>query len=243
MTTNAAITITLAEAFAFTGGTVTLNEDGVSRLSGGNIGLAYFPIWDEAYRPILVGKIYDHFMLREIGFETIDVFQLRMRSHMNNVMPFYNELYKTQLNLIDPLSTVNLKTLFDGTNDQIVNATGTIDAESDNKAGSRTINSDFPQSMLSGSSDYASSGADVNSNTAVTSNSAETNNSDSNMVTHNESNVSGYQGLPGDIINAYRAAILNIDMMILDALEPMFLQVFNTGDSYTQTEGYYTWWL
>jgi hypothetical protein len=61
-------TIPLKQVIALTGGTVTLDPDtGISILVGGNIGLGYYPIFDETYRDDLTGKIVDHYWNREIG--------------------------------------------------------------------------------------------------------------------------------------------------------------------------------
>lgn len=235
---TATFTMSLQEAFELTGGSVAIGSNGVSVLTGGDIGLQYYPIWEESYRPTLNGKIYDHFLLREIGFETIDLFRQRMRSHMNDIMPYYNQLFKTQLDMIDPLRTINLSTITDGNFNQQVTAENETGAVSSNTTGSRAINSDFPQNMLNGNSDYASSGADVNGKTTVESNATESNESESDSTQHTENQVTGYQGIPGDIVTSLRQAIVNIDLSIMDAMEPMFMQVFNNGDSYTQ-RGYY----
>lgn len=232
--TAATFTLTLQEAYEFTGGTATIGPNGVSILSGGNLGLDYYPLWNVDYRGTLNGKIYDHYMLREIGFETMEIFQQRMRSMMNNIMPFYNDLYKTKLDLIDPLRTVDLSTTINANVTQNVDANGQTESTAANKSGSRTIQSDFPQNMLSGDADYASSGADVNGSTTVESTGSELTQSVSDTDTASDSKVTGYQGVPGDIINAYRSAILNIDLMIINDLEPLFMQVLGNGDSYSE---------
>lgn len=241
--TTASITLPLNEAYEFSGGIRTLGTDGISMLEGGNIGLDFYPIWDEAYRAKLNGKIYDHYFLREIGFETIEVFAYNMRTRMQEIMPFYNELYKTKIDLVDPLRTVDITTINDATAIQKVAASSENDVTSTNKSGQRSVQSDFPQNMLSGSSDYASSGADVNGTTSVETDGKETQESESDGETHSETKMSGFQGNQGDIINGVRSAILNIDLMIINDLEPMFLQVFNTGDSYTERNGFYPWFL
>ena len=233
----ATFTLTLQEAYEFSGGTATIGPDGVSILSGGNIGLDYYPLCNVDYRGTLNGKIYDHYMLLEIGFETIEIFAQRMRSMMNNIMPFYNELYKTQLNLVDPLRTVDINVVMNAIVGQHVEGTNETVADSETKAGTRTIQSDFPQYMLSGDSDYASAGADANATTTVGTTGNDNSTTQSDTDQHTDSSTTGYQGIPGEIIAAYRATILNIDLMIISELEPMFMQLFNNGDAYTQQRG------
>ena len=56
-----------------------------------------FPIFDETYRTPLEIKILKHFYTREIGFETFGLFQLNLDTLLNELMPYYNELYKSAL--------------------------------------------------------------------------------------------------------------------------------------------------
>lgn len=71
----------------------------------GFLGLDDYPIFDELYRQTLNDKIIRRYYMREIGFETVGLFVWNLRTHMHEIMPYYNELYKT-LNIIDdPLYT------------------------------------------------------------------------------------------------------------------------------------------
>ena len=63
-----------------------------------------FPIFDEAYREVLERKIVRHYYTREIGFETIGLWKLKLNMVMNEIMPFYNKLYETELLKFNPLN-------------------------------------------------------------------------------------------------------------------------------------------
>lgn len=67
-----------------------------------------YPIYDESYKPILERKILMHFYLREIGFETVGIWKLYLNTKMNEIMPYYNELYKTTTLEFNPLYDTNL---------------------------------------------------------------------------------------------------------------------------------------
>ena len=56
-----------------------------------------FPIFDEAYRPVLETKIIKHYYTREIGAETFGLWQLWLDTKMNEIMPYYNKLYESEL--------------------------------------------------------------------------------------------------------------------------------------------------
>lgn len=67
-----------------------------------------FPIFDESYRPILEKKILKHYYTREIGLETVGLWKLFLDTKLNEIMPFYNQMYKSQLLEFNPFYDVDL---------------------------------------------------------------------------------------------------------------------------------------
>lgn len=61
-----------------------------------------YPIYDEAYRPVLENKIINHFYFREIGAETVGQFQFMLARTMNEIMPVYNGLYQSAAMSFNP---------------------------------------------------------------------------------------------------------------------------------------------
>lgn len=66
-----------------------------------------FPIFDEEYRSVLCKKILMHYYTREIGFETVGLWKLKLQTKMNEVMPYFNKLYATETLEFNPLYDVN----------------------------------------------------------------------------------------------------------------------------------------
>lgn len=66
-----------------------------------------FPLFDGNYRKALCIKILRHFYTREICEETVGLWKLRLEDRLNMVMPYYNQLYQSELIKINPLYTVN----------------------------------------------------------------------------------------------------------------------------------------
>lgn len=62
-----------------------------------------YPIFDEAYRPVLETKIIMHYYTREICEETVGLWKLRLMSKLNEIMPYYNKLYESELLKFNPL--------------------------------------------------------------------------------------------------------------------------------------------
>lgn len=202
------------------------------------IGLGTYPIFNEAYRQILNGKIVDNYYNREIGSETIDEWLLVMRRKMDQIMPFYNKLYETELLTFDPLSTIDITT--EGTNR--VQGTESVTAESDNttetESGARAVASATPQTMLAGNADYATGSTDTNSDSNVTASGTQESSSENESEATSDSRTHGYQGYATELVVRLRNSFINIDTMILTEIEDCFFLLFNTGDAYT-TQGWY----
>lgn len=67
-----------------------------------------FPIFDENYRSVLETKILKHFYTREIGLETVGLWKLKLDTKLNEIMPYFNQLYKSQLYGFNPFYDVDL---------------------------------------------------------------------------------------------------------------------------------------
>lgn len=66
-----------------------------------------YPIFDESYRSILETKILKHFYTREIGFETVGLWLLKLNQKMSEIMPYYNQFYESQKLTFNPLVNVS----------------------------------------------------------------------------------------------------------------------------------------
>lgn len=73
--------------------------------SGYPLPLNNYPIFSESHRNVLNRKIIDHYYFREIGLETADRFSFFLKRKMNEIMPYYNEMYMSTLIAYDPLAT------------------------------------------------------------------------------------------------------------------------------------------
>lgn len=69
-----------------------------------------FPIFDETYKEVICTKILRHYYTREIGFETVGLWKLKLQTLMNEIMPYYNQLYESELIKFNPLYDVDLHT-------------------------------------------------------------------------------------------------------------------------------------
>ena len=74
-----------------------------------------YPIFDDEYKEVLETKILRHYYTREIGLETYGLWKLKLETKMNEIMPYYNRLYKSELLSFDPLRDVDMQTTHVGT--------------------------------------------------------------------------------------------------------------------------------
>lgn len=192
--------------------------------------LSHYPLFSEEYRSTLNSKIKTHFWFNEIGHETVDIFLFQLKVKMNEIMPYYNQMYESELTKRDPFLTVRMtskntstgSTRTTGETSEQGSSTSSTDAKS------RAVQSETPQVMLSGNGDYATGAADSTSLTGVKSSSTSggsqstTSSSDGSGTATQE----GFSGSMASLIQAHRDAIVNVDMMVIAQLEPLFMYVW-----------------
>lgn len=133
---------------------VGYNEiDGVITLALPKIFDFNFPIFDENYREVLERKILKHYYVREIGAETYGLWKFYLANRLNEIMPYYNKLYNSELLSFNPLYEVDY--VVDHKGD------GTSDSK-DERTNTRTDN--LQQHSVAGGEDV-DSGTDTNKNT------------------------------------------------------------------------------
>lgn len=77
-----------------------------------------FPIFDEIYRNVLETKILKHYYTREIGLETYGLWKLKLDTKLNEIMPYYNQLYESATLEFNPLYDVDYTDTRTGGNTQ-----------------------------------------------------------------------------------------------------------------------------
>ena len=197
--------------------------------------LAEYPIFDEAHRPVLNRKILNHFMNREIGQETIPMFRLALKRKLDEIMPLYNQQYEISAIKFNQLETIRINN--NNTNTGTTNTTSESENNSTAAAKSRAIGQQFPQVALAADGDYATDGQDNVSETLASANA-----NDNNTVNQNasqDSETTGFQGNAALMILQYRQSLVNVDMMIIEELQNLFMLVWANGDEFTRTTSPY----
>lgn len=211
-----------------------------------------FPIFDENYRQVLCRKILKHYYTREIAHETVGRWKLALNAKLNEIMPYYNQLYKSELLEFNPFYDVDLTRSREGsgTSNRTSNNTETNSSTSKNvSSGSGTSNtdtlnrfSDTPQNSMDtqGIADSVplTTVTKVNEDNIITNESTDTltrNDSKTGKDTENINNtdkyietVKGKQGTENysSLLKKFRETFLNIDMMIIEDCSDCFFTLW-----------------
>lgn len=201
-----------------------------------------FPIWDENYRQVLCSKILKHYYTREIGFETVGLWKLKLDTKMNEIMPYYNERYLSTTYQYNPIFDADYyrttKGTDDGTNSRQGDRNSIAADNSTNSGTSKTVSkfSDTPQGGLIGieNDEYLTSATINEGNGSNTYN--------RNGTTHDSTQEVGsfnttkdyiehvYGKMPGvsyaKAIKEYRDILINIDNEIIDELKDLFMLIW-----------------
>ena len=107
-----------------------------------------FPIFDESYRAVLENKILKHYYTREIGAETVGLWKLWLNTRLNEIMPYYNKLYESELIKFNPMYDVDLTTDYQKVDNGTNNKTGSYsESGSFSETGNITENNDTSESF------------------------------------------------------------------------------------------------
>lgn len=188
-----------------------------------------FPIFDENYRTVLETKILRHYYTREIAHESVGLWKLKLKTKLNEIMPYYNKLYESELLEINPLYTHNLtRTRKTGFESDRTTGNQSTTGTSDNGT-VVDLYSDTPQGSLTGveNETYLTNvRKTTNNNTGQTQFSSNGDDAYNSTEDYLE-NVSGYEGRDvSELLLNWRKTFLNIDVMIINELEPLFFQLW-----------------
>lgn len=197
---------------------------------------SYFPIFDEQYRAELCKKILRHYYTREICCETVGRWKLFLSDKMKNIMPYYNQLYQSELLTIQPLVSVDRSVTHEGGESETKttnrNGTNISSSRTDGSSDTWSYYSDTPQGGISGldSNDYLTN-ATHNAGTDGTTNRLNVSNTDTETGTGKRSDsyvdkVLGYEGNQSEMLLKFRETFLNIDMMIIEELKDLFFTIY-----------------
>lgn len=160
-----------------------------------------YPIFDADYSNPLEIKILRHFYTREIGMETYGLWKLRLEAKMNEIMPYYNQLYKSTLYEAVPYNDVDL------TKTYTKNIDGTQTQDSSGHSNS-TQNTDINQTTENSETTNENSNSTNRENTI---NNANTNTTDTKHGTTETETTGVQQTAGGDTVTTTKNGTVDTD--------------------------------
>ena len=193
-----------------------------------------FPIYDENYRVILETKILRHYYTREIAFETTGLWQLKLATKLNEIMPYYNKLYNSELYSFNPLYDVDLTK--DRTGSRETNSSGSSTGHADFSDTTTVDNEnwqyyqDTPQGGLTNVNNLSyltNATKNTDDNTTEREGENDSRTTTTEKVTDEDSYIEHVVGSNGGAsysakIMEFRQTLLNIDLMIINELQDLF---------------------
>ena len=201
-----------------------------------NILPSNFPFYIDSYeaRKIFIDKFYDMYRFNEIGFETVARFRKALESKLNIIMPYYEQLYKTELESknINFLLNKDLIETFerDVKNCNTSHSNSSTSASANTSSNGEDMVYDTPISAIDDITKYPTNASNSNSSAS----------SDSEANSHSNQCGKNYQkegttliskgniGITSSaqLLKEWRDVLINIAELILKDLEDLFFCLF-----------------
>jgi hypothetical protein len=188
-----------------------------------------YPIYDELLRPGLEQKIKDTYLFREIGFETVGQFKHFLKMKLNNIMPYYNQLYESVGLITKDDYAINQNSVethtrtVDVTSDQ----TSHTESNSTETSSGKAVFSDTPQAKLQ-DLDYATNLNETDGTATGTGTGDDTVHGTATTTETLTVSLTGGGGLRynADVLMEWRKSFINVDLLIVDELKDLFMNVY-----------------
>ena len=175
-----------------------------------------YELYNNDLKPIFEDKFIKRFYFREIGVETVSRFLINLEQTLNEIMPYYKQLYDTTLLKYDVLNNTEVT---EEVTREILKADKSLVLGTNTSTGTSFDTPITSTNSYRSKPSFISEGVD----NIDTKNQSEGNTTENftRKIKNNQSNISKQ-----DLIIKQRELIINIDKMILDDLEVLFMQVF-----------------
>ena len=205
-----------------------------------------YKFYDDRLKEEFEKQFIDHFFLNEIGFETVGLFQQRLKSLLNDLYPKYKQLYDSELKAKDINFLLN-KDLKE-TNERLVTSNKTDNTvsrgtTSTNINATNNDNIDYKESNIENGNAYV---AITNNNLTSQSNNKKTSTANSDENVNSQMNVDNKtdniekevntlisQGNIGitssaELLQKWRDVMININLMLFNEIfdNDLFMSVY-----------------
>lgn len=193
-----------------------------------------YNLYDNDLKPYFEEKFFQHFMFYEIGFKNINIFKQHLISTLNDIYPYYKQLYETEIRCknIDFMLNKDLKETYTRqiTGETLGNTQTNSTSSNENVNEDISVANDTPQNkiddldkyMTSASKNKSNGNSSSSSNGEVVSNGKVNNKEEYELISQGNIGVTS----SAELLEKWRASIINIDSMIFKELESLFMLIY-----------------
>ena len=173
----------------------------------------------------LASKIVDHYLMEQIGFETMGLFKHKVKISMKEIMESKLPLIYSRAIEYDPLVNVDYTETFART----IENEGNSSSESSSNSSGLNVGSDTPQGQINKTDilngTYASGTNASETESSINDSTEATNNTEENYTKRVKGN-SGVSATAQKMVEQFRANIRAIDYEIIQELEDLFMIIY-----------------
>lgn len=185
-----------------------------------------YNLYDNELKSAFEKKFIDHFYFYEIGLTPIARFKKALQIKLNDIYPYFKQLYQTELrcNDIDFMLNKDLKEQYtrELTGNSLVNQSST----STSNDTSLNINNDTPQNKIDDLDQFMTSASKNTDNSKMNSsgtNSAENNSTETySLVSQGNIGVTS----SAELLEKWRNVLINIDQLIFEECNDLFMLIY-----------------
>ena len=184
-----------------------------------------YNLYDNDLKPWFEEKFFQHFMFYEIGFDSVAIFKQRLMSKLNDIFPYYKQLYETEIaaKSVDFLLNKDLKESYVR---ELTSNSNTSQESNATNNGLSTAGQLTP-SLISNSQKidkFMDSAQKDESSSNATSTGESTGNSKEEYTLTSQGNIGITSS--AELLDKWRQVLLNIDLMIFEECNDLFMQIF-----------------
>ena len=184
-----------------------------------------YNLYDNDLKPWFEEKFFQHFMFYEIGFDSVAMFKQRLMSKLNDIFPYYKQLYETEIaaKKVDFLLNKDLKESY------VRELTSNSNSSQESNATSNGLSTagQLTPSLISNSQKidkFMDTAQKDESSSNATSTGESTGNSKEEYTLTSQGNIGITSS--AELLDKWRQVLLNIDLMIFEECNDLFMQIF-----------------
>lgn len=185
-----------------------------------------YNLYDNELKEVFQKKFIDHFYFYEIGLTPIARFKKALQIKLNDIFPYYAQLYQTELRSADIDFMLNKDLKEEYTRQLTGNSSVNQSSTSTSNDTSLNINNDTPQNKIDDLDEFMTSASKNTDNSTM--NSSGTNNAENNSTETYSLVSQGNIGVTSsaELLEKWRSVLINIDQMIFEECNDLFMLIY-----------------